>query len=161
MTSNAWIRLLAYEPRARHAADRRREEKTANHLASVRVRILAELRCAIALDIEAFLRADGDESDLTCANGRSAQGFVVSTTNDRAFARSLAVDLNAGTLRCRYDDGRRSPVHTGFAPEVLAIEMGRDGATLSFWDGGVDRRVATVDALSAFLLAPLLVANRA
>ena len=157
MISNAWITLLAYEARVRHAADRRREEKIAHRLASVRTRILADLRSAIALDIEGFLHTDGDrsESALICNNGRSAQGFVVSRMDNRIGTRSLAVDLNAGTLSCRYDT-RGSYIGGASAQRMLAIEIGRDGATLSLWDGGLDRTFATVDALSAFLLAPLL-----
>ena len=80
MRSNAWITLLAYEARIRHAADRRRDEGAAKRRAAVRSRVLAHLRYAIALDIERFLRAAGDQSgsELTRHNGRSAQGFRLS-----------------------------------------------------------------------------------
>lgn len=156
MTSTTWITLLAYEARVRHAATCRREEGAAKRLASVRARVVADLRRAIALDIEGFLGEDGDRSGtvLIC-NGKSAQGFVVSRTDDRVGSWSLAVDLNAGTLRCRYDACGGS-VDAAAAQRMLAIEIGRDGTTLSLWDGGLDRRFATIDALSAFLLAPLL-----
>jgi hypothetical protein len=156
MTSIPWITLLAYEARARHAADRRREERAATRLASVRSRVLAELRCAIALDIEGFLDADGDRSGfgLTCQNGSSAQGFVVSCTDNRIRTRRLAIDLEAGTLTCRYDicGGGIGVADQG----VLAIEIGNGGAALSLWEAGLARTFTTVDALSAFLLAPIL-----
>jgi hypothetical protein len=149
--------LLAYEARIRHAANCRREEGTARRLASVRSRVIADLRCAIASDIEGFLRADGDQSGsgLTCCNGSSAQGFVVSRTDAHVATRMLAVDLKAGTLSCRYET-RGSSIGEPSNQRVLAIEIGNDGAALSLWDGGLDRTFATVDVLSAFLLAPIL-----
>lgn len=48
MRPNTWIALLAYEARIRHTANCRREEGTARRLASVRARVIADLRCAIA-----------------------------------------------------------------------------------------------------------------
>ena len=149
--------MLAYEGRVRHTADCRREERIAHRLAAVRARVLADLRCAIALDIEGFLHADGDRSAsaLSCGNHGPAQGFVVSRTDDRLGTRRLAVDLTAGTLRCSYD-APGSHIGAASAQRVLAVDIGRDGATLSLWDGGLDRTFATVDALSAFLLAPIL-----
>ncbi len=157
MRSNTWIALLAYEARVQHAADCGREARTATRLAAVRSRVIADLRRAMALDIEGFLGADGDRSrsGLTCRNGSSAQGFVVSRTDAGAGTRSLAVDLEGGTLSCRYETGGS---HVGGRPDRrgLAIEIGNDGTALSLWDGGVNRTFATVDVLSAFLLAPIL-----
>jgi hypothetical protein len=156
MTSNGWITLLAYEARRRHAADRRREEHAAKRLASVCSRVLAELRCAIALDIERFLAADGNRSGsaLTCQNGASPQGFVVSFADDCTGTRSLTVDLNAGTLMCRYDC-RGTGVHVT-NQRRRAIEIGKGGAALSLREAGLARTFATVEGLSAFLLAPIL-----
>jgi hypothetical protein len=154
MKPNAWIALLAYEACVRHATDCRRDERNAGRLASVHSRVLAELRCAIALDIEHFLRAgDGRSgSGVTCCNSGSAQGFVVSRTDGRVGLRRLAVDLEAGTLSCRYETGEGAIALD--LPE-LAIDIGRNGSTLSQWAGGVARTFETVDALSAFLLAPI------
>jgi hypothetical protein len=157
MRSNAWITLLAYEARIRHAADCRREIETAKRLAAVRSRVLADLRCAIALDIEDFLRADGDRagSALTCHNGSSAHGFAISRTEAGRGTRSLLIHLKAGSLICCYDQGG-SPIDKAPNPRGITIDIGNDGAALSWWDAGVVRRFATVDTLSDFLLAPIL-----
>ena len=159
MRSNAWITLLAYEARIHHAADCRREMETAKRLAAVRSRVLADLRCAIALDIEDFLRADGDRAGpaLTCRDGSSAHGFAISRTDAGLRTRSLVIDLEAGSLICCYDQGGS---RTGGAPNPrgITIDIG-DGAALSWWDAGLVQRFATTAALSAFLLAPILDAS--
>jgi hypothetical protein len=148
-----WITLLAYEARIRHAADDRLRKEAARRLASVRSRVLAELRCAIASGIEGFLQADqGHPVELTCQNGHSAQSFVVSRTDDRLASRRLAVDLEAGTLICRYD----LPGGGGVSREVLAIDIAVGTAALSLWDEGVERPFTTVETLSTLLLAPIL-----
>jgi len=157
MKPNTWIAALAYEARFRHAADCRRDERNAAQLASVRSRVMAELRCAIALDIEHFVRAEDGRSGsgVTCRNSGSAQGFVVSRTDGRVGPRRLAVDLEAGTLSCRYETGRGTSAEPSDLAE-LAIDIGHNGSTLLQFDGGVARDFETVDALSAFLLAPIL-----
>jgi len=155
MIENSWITLLAYEPRIRHAADRRREDVAFRRLTSVHSRILAELRCAVALGIDAFLGADGDRpgSALTCQNGSSPQGFVISRADDRIGRRSAAIELDGATLTCRYEMcGTRIIGATD--QWVLAIEIGNGESAL--WQGGLVRRFTTVDDLSAFLLAPIL-----
>ena len=157
MRSNGWIGRLANEPRIRHAADRRRDERVAKRHASRRSRVLAGLRCAVALDIEGFLDAVDDQprSALTCHNSRSAEGFVVSRTGDFIGTRRLAVDLEADALICRYEIGDRA---RGTAVEqwTLAVDVGKDGASLSLRNGDRVRSFGTVDALSAFLLKPIL-----
>jgi hypothetical protein len=156
MRPNAWIRLLSYEGRVRHAGDRRREAMYAEWQASVRTRVVADLRRAITRDIEGFLNAasHAPAHGFTCCNGQSAQGFVVTRTDNRVVTRTLAVDLNAGTLSCSYTLGRRTgePIDE----RRLAIEIAGDGAALSLWNHGINRTFATVDVLGAFLLAPML-----
>jgi hypothetical protein len=155
MTANAWIAQIAYEPRRRHAADCRREKATAARLASVHSRILADLRHAIALDIEGFLRKDGSRpGSLICHNTASPEGFIVSRTTDRIGTRRLAVDLKTGTLRCQYET--LGTIGSASDQRHLVIEIGNDGVALSLWIRGLVRRFANVDALSAFLLAPIL-----
>jgi hypothetical protein len=156
MRTNAWITLLAYEARIRHAADCRRSEETNARLDAVRARVLADLRCAIALDVEVFLHADSDRSGsaLTCHDGNSAKGFAVSHTDDSICTRRLTVDLQAASLSCRYDHGG-SAFSEASHQRAITIEIGNDGAVLSLWDEGLVRSFATVEALSAFLLAPI------
>jgi hypothetical protein len=158
MTSHTWLTLLAYEARIRHAADSGREEARVRRLAAARSRVVAHLRCAMALDIEGFVGADGDSSvsALTCQNGSSVQGFVVSRMDGRIRTRRHCVDLEAGTLSCRYDNGGNGTSDGASDRRVLAIDIGDDGSALTLWDDGVARRFATVDVLSAFLLAPIL-----
>ena len=147
--------LLAYEPRMRHMADRRREAEALRRLDSAQSRILAELRTAVAFDIEGFLEADGNPagSSLTCQNGRTLEGFVVSRADDRIGTRSLAIDLDAGTLTCCYETRRNSIGTT--ERRVLDIDMGNGGSAMALWEAGSAHTFATVDALSAFLLTPI------
>lgn len=120
-------------------------------------RVLASLRSAIALDIEGFLGADADRYGVrvTCHNGSSAQGFVVARMDDGIGRRNLTVDLTAGALSCRYEISGDALNRTSDR-RVLALEIANCGSALSLWDGGRGRTFATVDALSAFLLAPIL-----
>jgi hypothetical protein len=156
MIQNSWITLLAYEPRIRHAANRRREEVACRRLASVHSRILAELRCAVALDIDAFLDADGDRrgSALTCQNGSSLQGFVISRADNRLGTRSVAIDLDGATLTCRYEICGNSIFVTD--QWAITIDIGNGGTALALWQAGLVRTFTTVEALGAFLLAPIL-----
>jgi len=150
-----WMVLLAYEPRMRHMADRRRDAVALRRLDSAHSRILAELRCAVALDIEGVLEADGNPSGfgLTCENGTTLQGFVVSRADDHVGARSLAIDLDGDTLTCRYENRNSIGVTDR---RVLGIDMGNGGSSMALWEAGSARTFATVDALSAFLLTPIL-----
>jgi hypothetical protein len=156
MKANTWIALLAYEARIRHAADCHRNEEAATTLTPVHASVVADLRSAIALEIEGFLGAHGDQPGLTliCHNG-SAQGFVVSRMDDGIRTRDLAVDLKARAVRCRYDicDGSSSAISD---QRELAIHIENDGSALSLWEGGLHRTFATADVLSVFLLAPIL-----
>ena len=152
MKPNAWIVILAYEARLCHAADRRRDEEMAARLAAVRSRALADLRHAIALDIDRYLREVGDQrgSAQACLDG-SGQGFVVSFPNDAIGTRTLRVALKPTSFRCscdRCDD-------VGGASREVTVEIGPDGS-LSVWDAGLVQNFVTVEALSAFLLAPIV-----
>lgn len=157
MRSSSWLVSLAYEARVRHASDRRRDDVAATRLAAMHSRILAGLRCAVALDIEAFLGADADPYGVivTCHNGNSAQGFVVTRMDDGIGRRNLTVDLTGGALSCRYEICGDA-INGATDRHVSAIEIAHSGSALSLWNGGRVRTFATVDALSAFLLAPIL-----
>ena len=157
MTSTGWIALLAYEARIRYAAERRHQDAVAVRLGSARSRVVAGLRCAIALDIETFLCANHDHApaSLSCLNAGPAQGFIVARMDDGVGTQRLAVDLIAGTLICRYDICGAG-IDRASDRRVLAIGIESDGATASLWEEGRTHKFATVDALSAFLLAPIL-----
>lgn len=73
MTSNALIAVFAYEAWRRHVADCRHEEAAAKRRASVHSRVVADLRHAIALDIEGFLCENGNRpgAALICRNDAS------------------------------------------------------------------------------------------
>ena len=155
MTSHDWITLLAYEPRRRHAAARLRADGEAKRLDATRSRVLAELRRAVALDIEGFIDSERHRSGLAlrCENGESPEGFVVWSVDDRAGTTSLAVNLDAGTLTCRYDF-RATGIRAAHRQQ-LAVDIGQADAALSLHEDGRTRRF-DVEALSAFLLAPML-----
>ncbi len=153
MLSSRWIGLLAYDGRLRHAADRRRQDVDAARLASIHSRVIADLRRAIALDIEAFVAAvdQAPGSFVTCHNAGSPDGFVVRRVDGSSDARSLTVDLDEGTLRCRYE------VTTPAADaRSLTVHIAGDGGAVSLWTAGFHHVFATIDALGAFLLAPIL-----
>src|ERR1044071_7314700 len=105
MISSHWIGLLAYDGRVRHAVARRHQQAEAVRLASVHSRVIADLRRAIASDIEGFIAAvnQAPGSVLTCRNASSPEGFVVRRLDESIGSRSLTVELEEGTLRCRYD----------------------------------------------------------
>ena len=150
MKCQPWISLLAYEARSRHVADCCREDAAAKQLASRRCRILAELRLAVLLDLEGFLAATLNMPQIlvTCDNGQTAQGFVVSRADQGSVTRCLAVDLSEGTLDCRYAGG-------GSADRTLTIEIARDSGSFTLWHEGIAQRFASVDTMSAFILAPM------
>jgi hypothetical protein len=109
----------------------------------------------MAFDPKVFFHADSDQSGsaLTWHSGNLAKGFAVSHTDDSTCTRRLTVDLQAASLSCRYDDGG-SALSEALHQRAITIELGNDGAALSLWDEGLVRSFATVEALSAFLLAP-------
>lgn len=156
MRSNTWNASFPYEARIQYAADCRRDEETATRLAAMHSRILADLRCAIALNIEAFIGAPGGRAGvtLTCHN-RAPRGFVVSRIDDGIHTRQFAVDIKAGALRCRYRIGGGSSNRVSDHRE-LAMHIENDGSALSLWEGGLHRTFAGVDVVSVFLLAPML-----
>ena len=156
MTSNALIAVFAYEARRRHVADCRHEEAAAKRRASVHSRVVADLRHAIALDIEGFLRENGNRpgAALICRNDASPEGFIVLRTDNVIGTRRLAVDLRTGRLNCHYETRRQ--IGGPSDARSLVIEIGNDGVALSFWNRGLVRCFADVDALSAFLSAPIL-----
>lgn len=160
MISSHWISLLAYDGRVRHAAARRRQHAEAIRLASIYSRVIANLRCAIASDIEGFIAAGDPTSGsvLTCRNASSPEGFVVRRLDKSIGSRSLTVDLDEGTLQCHYDITGQAP-DAIFARRSLTIQTGTDGIAASAWTDGVHGVFATVDMLSAFLLAPILGAS--
>jgi hypothetical protein len=161
MVASRWIALLAYDGRIRHAAARRRQHTDAVRLASVHSRVIADLRHAIASDIEGFIAAadQGPGSVLTCRNANSPEGFVVLRLDESIGSRSLTVDLDEGTLRCHYDVTRQAP-RAIFARRSLTFQIGIDGvAAASAWTDGVHCVFATVGLLGAFLLAPILGAS--
>ena len=157
MISSRWIGLLAYDGRVRHAAARRRPHAQAPRLASVHSRVIADLRRAVALDIEGFVGAVDQTpgSVLTCRNGSTPEGFVVRRLDESIGSRSLTVDLDEGTLHCRYDITSQA-ADAIVARRSLTIQIGVDGIAVSTWTEGVNRVFATVDLLGAFLLTPIL-----
>jgi hypothetical protein len=145
LTPNSWIALFANEPRLRHAADRRRDEEAAARAASHHGAVVAALRLAVSLDIQRC-------ANVTCQDGRSPQGFVVSRTDGHDITRVVVVDINARALRCLYKSGPGADGRPG--ESRLDVQIASGGA-LSIWSEGIARTFATVEELSQHLLAPL------
>lgn len=156
MKSNDWIRLLAYEARRWHAADCRRNEEASARQAAVCSRVLAELRCAVALGVDGFLSANRNQPAraLTCEDAGADHGFIVSHTDSVGSQRSVTVDLKASSLRCRYERCTGA-ISGALSAGMITIEI-HDGAALCSWNEGLMRKFVTVDVLCAFLLEPIL-----
>ena len=155
MRSQRWISRLVDEARIGHVADCRREDAAAAQRAALRCRTLAELRLAVLLDLEGFLAANRDlpQMRVTCDNGRTAQGFIVSRADHGSVTRLLAVELSDGTLDCRYSSGGGGDGSSD--QPTLTVQIARDNGSFSLWREGIEQRFASVDIMSAFLLAPM------
>ena len=149
------LRLLAYEGCDRHARDSAHEREIAFRAAAANSRNMAQLRLAMVNDIAAHAdanRASGQVID--CRNDGSALGFLITRTDRHDVAATLALDVNARGLTCRYTSLRSS------CEQTYAIECDERGTVFCFWHEGVAQRFGSVTTLSAHLLSPLLCTSR-
>jgi hypothetical protein len=155
-----WIKRIADDERRRDTARLREDETAARKADLVRRngrRLIDELRAAVIRDVDAF-RGEfvGD---------RAREIVVDATTNDGGFAvrrpasptvsLTIAPNLNAAVTVCGY----RFAVGGGMPPredrlDVLFVEDAT--GTLQMKHRGTGQMFATADALSEFLLVPVL-----
>lgn len=154
-----WIKRIADDERRRDTARVKEDETVARKAELVRRngrRLIEELRAAVTRDVDAF-RAEfvGDRAreivvDATAADG----GFVVRKPASAAASLTVTPNLDAAVTVCTY----RFIVSGGMPSredrfDVLFVG---DADTLQMKHRGTGQVFATADALSEFLLVPVL-----
>jgi hypothetical protein len=155
-----WIKRIADDERTRDTVRDRQDEMAARKADLVRRngrRILDELRATVTRDAEAFRNEfAGDSSrdiavDATVPEG----GFTVRKPAPTAVSLTVTPNLEAAALVCHY----RFTLTNGLPPREDRIDVmltGDDSGTLQMRHHGTGQTFATADALSEFLLGPVL-----
>jgi hypothetical protein len=154
-----WIKRIADEERKRDAVRAKEEETAARKSDLVRLngrRLIDELRTTITRDLEAF-RSEfpGDPArDVTLETTESG-GFVVRKLASPAVVLTVTPNLDAAAMACHF----RFTLRNNLPPREDRIELvfAGDGAeTLQVRHQGTGQVFATAEALSEFLLVPVL-----
>ena len=155
-----WIKRIADDERRRDATRLREDEAAARKAELVRRngrRLIDELRTAVVRDVDAF-RSEfaGDPVraivvDATVPDG----GFTVRKPASAAVSLTVTPNLGAAVTVCTY----RFTVNDGMPPREDRIDVlfaGNATDTLQMKHRGTGQVFATADALSEFLLVPVL-----
>jgi hypothetical protein len=155
-----WIRRIADDERTRDAVRAKEDEiaaRKADLVSRNGRRLLDELRVAITRDVEAFREEfPGDAArhivvDAVAPDG----GFVVRKPAPAVVALTVTPNLEAAAVLCHY----RFTLPNGLPPREDRIDVtfaGDAGETLQMKHYGSGQVFATADALSEFLLVPVL-----
>jgi len=155
-----WIKRIADDERSRDAVRIREDEVLAQKADLVRRngrQLVDELRTAVTRDVDAFRdEFVGDPTrdivvDATPPDG----GFVVRKPARAAVSLSVMPNLEAASMVCHY----RFTLANGLPPREDRIDVmfaGEGGETLHMKHHGTGQVFATADALSEFLLVPVL-----
>jgi len=154
-----WIKRIADEERKRDAARLREEEIAARQSDLVRLngrRLLDELRATITRDLEAF-RSEfpADATRDVLLEAADSGGFVVRKLASPAVVLTVTPNLDAASMSCHF----RFTLRSNLPPREDRVELvfAGDGAeTLQVRHQGTGQVFATADALSEFLLVPVL-----
>ena len=155
-----WIKRIADDERRRDTVRLREDETAARKAELVRRngrRLIDELRDAVARDVDAFrgeFVGDGAREIVVDATANDG-GFAVRRTASPTVSLTIAPNLNAGVTVCGY----RFAVGGGMPPredrlDVLFVEDAT--GMLQMKHRGTGQVFATADALSEFLLVPVL-----
>jgi hypothetical protein len=155
-----WIKRIADDERTRDAQRAREEELTARKADVVRRtggRLLDELHAAVRRDAEAFRdEFPGDRGrDVVVEPTLADGGFVVRKPAPAAVSLTVTPNLDAASMICHY----RFTLPNGLPPREDRIDVtftGDGGETLQMKHHGTGQVFATADALSEFLLVPVL-----
>jgi hypothetical protein len=155
-----WIKRIAEDERKRDMVRAKEEEMTARKADLVRRngrRIIDELRATVTRDAEAFRdEFAGDRSrDIVVEATADDGGFVVRKPAPTAVSLTVAPNLEAAAVVCHY----RFTLANGLPPREDRIDVtfaGDGGETLQMRHHGSGQVFATADALSEFLLVPVL-----
>ena len=154
-----WIKRIADDERKRDAV-RVKEDETAARKADLvhrnGQRLFDELRATVARDVEAF-RGEfaGDRArDVVVEASVPDGGFVVHKPAPAAVSLRVTPNLEAASMVCHY----RFTLPNGLPPREDRIDVmfAGDGEILQLKHHGTGQVFATADALSEFLLIPVL-----
>ena len=155
-----WIKRIADDERRRDAVRLNEDEMAARKADVVRRngrRVTDELRAAVTRDVDAF-RSEfvGDATrDITVDAAAIDGGFVVRKPAPAAVTLSVSPNLEAATMVCHY----RFTLANGLPPREDRIDVmfaGDGGEILVMKHHETGRVFATADALSEFLLVPVM-----
>jgi hypothetical protein len=155
-----WIKRIADDERKRDAVRDKEDEMAARKADLVRLngrRLIDELRATVTRDVEAF-RAEftGDHArDIVVEATAPDGGFVVRKPAPAAVSVTVTPNLQAAAMVCDY----RFTLPNGLPPREDRIDVmfaGDGGEILQMKHHGTGQVFATADALSEFLLVPVL-----
>jgi hypothetical protein len=154
-----WIKRIADDERKRDAARVHEEETAARKAELVRLharRLVEELHSAIRRDVEAFQHEfAGDAAHAVVVEATLDGGFVVRKLAAPAVSLTVAPNMEAAALGCHY----RFTPSNGLPPREDRFDLafiGNGGETLQIRHHGTGQGFVTADALSEFLLVPVL-----
>jgi hypothetical protein len=154
-----WIKRIADDERKRDAARVREEEIATRKSDLVRLngrRLIDELRATVTRDLEAFRNEfPGDPTRDVLLETTESGGFVVRKMASPAVVLTVSPNLDAAAMSCHF----RFTLRNNLPPREDRIELvfAGDGAeTLQVRHQGTGQVFATADALSEFLLVPVL-----
>jgi hypothetical protein len=155
-----WIKRIADDERKRDAVRVREDEVTTRKAELVRLngrRLTDELRGAITRDAEAFRdEFPGDPARaITVEPTADDGGFVIRKPAPASVSLSITPNLETAAMVCHY----RFTLADGLPPREDRVDVifAHDGSgTLQMKHHGTGQVFATADALSEFLLVPVL-----
>ena len=155
-----WVKRIADDERKRDALRVREEETAARKADLVRLngrRLIEELRATVTRDVEAFRdEFAGDRTrDIVLEPTETEGGFVVRKPACPAVSLTVVPHLEAAAIGCHY----RFTLTNGLPPREDRVELvfaGNGEETLQLKHLGTGKVFATADALSEFLLVPVL-----
>ena len=155
-----WIKVVAADERKREANRLAEDEVIARKADAVRRdgrRLVDELRAVMTRDVQAF--CDEFAGDATRAIAAEATGpnggFVVRKPAPAAVSLALTPNLDTASMPCHY----RFTLTNGLPPreDRIDIVFAADGSNpLRMKHDGTGQLFATADALSEFLLVPVM-----
>jgi hypothetical protein len=154
-----WIKRVAEDERKRDAARLAEREEIARKAELVRLhgqRLVNELRAAVARDVESFCHEFSADQSRNIVLDAGNDGALV-VTNPSSPPTSLTVEprLEMGTVNCHYQFTSAG----GLPPREDRFDLvfaGDGGGRLQMKHQGTWRVFETSDALSEFLLVPVL-----
>lgn len=155
-----WIKRIADDERRRDSVRAKEDETAARKADLVRRngrRLVDELQLAVTRDAGAFREEfPGDRArDVVVEATAPDGGFVVRKPAPAAVSLTVTPNLEAATMACHY----RFTLANGLPPREDRIDVmfaGDGGDTLQLKHHGTGQVFATADALSEFLLIPVL-----